>query len=65
MNAVTVPNIIPQEANPIRGYVLTTTKGDVENCKEVDAIVDDAPDDGAQESLRSDSEQWNPDSRLH
>ena len=30
MNAVTVLNIIPQEANPIRGYVLTTMKGDVE-----------------------------------
>ena len=30
MSAVIVLNIIPQEANPIRGYVLTTMKGDVE-----------------------------------
>ena len=30
MSAVTVLNIILQEANPIRRYVLTTMKGDVE-----------------------------------
>lgn len=60
MSAGNVMKIIPQEANPIGEYVLTTMKGDVENCKEADAIVDNKPDDGTQE-LRSSSERWNPD----